>query len=138
MSLEEHGGRVKSVHLFGLLLLLFSHDLLQDFSLPLFFDALLPLLTDLGKLVVLVVELGLGLVPVFVLLLHVSIVLAEGLLVLVVGVLELSQKSLLALTIIGLGGQMLTLELSDASVEFVHADLVSLLSLLPDVGTTGA
>ena len=74
VSLQELGGLVKCVHVLLLGLLFDSDDLCKILSSSLFFFAFGPLLANLGKLLLVVFQVGCLIVPLAILFAHVSII----------------------------------------------------------------
>ena len=84
VSLQELGCLVKSFKVLIVSFFLFAHDFLQLLSSALFFDSFGPLLTDLGKLLLVVIEVSLLVVALPIFLSHVLIVRLQRLSVLLV------------------------------------------------------
>lgn len=130
VSLKEPRSLVQSVHLLLVLFLLLVHDLLERFSLSLFFASLCPLIPDLGQVVFLFVKISLGVVPLLILFAHLSVVRVKGVRVRLVGIFEVAHECLLCILVCLFDLSKLLSQFVQLSLQIFHALLVRCLGLV--------
>ncbi len=120
------GGLVKCVHVLLLGLLFDSDDLCKILSSSLLFFAFGPLLANLGKLLLVVFQVGRLIVPLAILFTHVSIIRLQSLRILFISAIVLRQQLLFLLLVSIFSLFQLLCEIFDVSLQSIHIGLMVL------------
>jgi len=120
MGLEELSSFMECVRVLLVSRLLLLDDLVEILPTALFLNALSPLLFDLGKLLFLVLEVGLCLITLLVLLAHLLIVGLKGTRVLLVSIFVTSAKVPLSKDVLILDSNVILVEIFLMPLQLSH------------------